>query len=528
MPENTPASVQTNPLQGLDEDIQQMLHDWHVPGLAVGIVKDDEVVFAKGYGVKNVDEGQPVNEHTIFGVASVTKSFTAACVGILVDEGRVRWDDLVIQHLPNFQLYDPYVTREITIRDLLCARSGLVGGDLMRYGPGYDRDEVVRRLRYLKPGAGFRTTQGSYTFMFLVAGQLVAAVTGQSWDEFIRERIFSPLGMNASRTLLAETLQGENLATPHVELDGKLESTFWLVFDNTGPAGSITSNVVEIAQWLRLHLNDGRYNDQQVLSSAVMREMHTPHIVDHSALARSLNSEAHIVTYGLGWHISDYHSRKMVEHGGAGYGMSAKIAMLPEERLGLIILLNTTYTSQLFEAIKFRIFDSYLLQYPQSGSEKQVASGRSPRLSARNSLQREAEKVNGPALSAARPDWNTKALEAYRQQREHMREFRINAHEKLEAQHIAGTQPAFALELYTGTYEDEFYGKATVRYEEGHLVFDYGLVLVSDLAHWHYDTFLANWRKPFYGEDLVTFTLNAEGKVEEMKITDLATFKRIA
>lgn len=178
------SNMQREPFEGFDAYIAEWLREWKVPGLALSIIKNDALVFAKGYGTRKLGEQWPVNERTVFGVASVTKAFTAATVATLVDEGEVRWDDPVIKHLPDFQLYDPYVTRELTVRDLLCARSGLVGGDVMRFGEeGYDRAEVVRRLRYLKPEVGFRAAQGSYTFMFLVAGQLVAAVTGKSWDD---------------------------------------------------------------------------------------------------------------------------------------------------------------------------------------------------------------------------------------------------------------------------------------------------------------------------------------------------------
>ncbi len=487
----TPAhNTPQEPFPGLDAYVNEWLREWHVPGMALGIVKDDALVFAKGYGTRKLGEQSPINERTVFGVASVTKAFTAATVASLVDEGKVQWDDPVIKHLPDFQLYDPYVTRELTVRDLLCARAGLVGGDLMRYGEeGYDRAEVVRRLRYLKPGLGFRAAQGSYTFMFLVAGQLVAAVTGKSWDEVVRERIFTPLGMTTSNTLLAKALRQENIITPHIEREGVNEPTFWASLDNVGPGGSISSNIVDLAQWVRLHLSNGTYNGQELLSAAVMDEMHTPQIIDRSQLPRINNPQAHFITYGMGWYIADYLGRKVVEHGGSGFGMCAFISMLPEEQLGLIILANTGFVPHMMAALKLHIFDAY--------------------------------------LHAPQRNWNSEYLQQWHSAQAHSRKQQADHLLDLKAHRVANTHLSLPLDQYAGTYDEPFYGKAIVRLEENHLVFHYGM-LIADLEHWHFDTFKSTWRPPFHGDDLFTFTLDAMGKVDAMKVTDFANFTRIS
>jgi len=474
------------PLQGLDTYIEKLLSDWNAPGLALAIVKDDVVVLAKGCGVRRAGEETPIDEHTVFGVGSVTKAFTAAAVALLVDERKVQWDDPVIKHLPDFQLYDPYVTRELTVKDLLCARSGLNGGDMLAYGTGYTRDEIVYRLRYLKPTLGFRAAQGSYTFMFLVAGQLVAALTGQSWDEFVLERILKPLGMSSSYTTLDAILHLENVITPHARIDGKLQPISWDNTDNVGPGGSLKSTAVDLAQWLRLHLGEGTYNGARLLSSEVVREMHSPQIISNSYLSRLFHPEALFINYGLGWYVADYRGRKILNHGGATNGMGAFIAMLPQEHLGLIITSNVSFTSQMFVALQLRVFDAY--------------------------------------LGAPERDWSAEFLPMWKGEQAMQEEARA----KRERQRIPGTKPSLALEQYAGTYEDTFYGEVTVKWENEKLVFRYGSAFVGELEHWHYDTFKAAWQGPFLGTSLVTFSFDMYGKIDGVKVPYLAEFKRKA
>src|SRR5918993_1303981 len=209
------ARAQEAPLAGFDDYVNQALKDWEVPGLAVAVVKDDRIVFAKGYGVRELGKPAPVNERTLFAIGSSSKAFTAASVAMLVDEGKVKWDDPVTKYLPGFELYDPYVTRELTVRDLLSHRSGLERGDLLWYGTEYDRDEILRRARHIRPSWSLRSRFGYQNLMYLAAGQLVARVGGKSWDEFVRQRIFSPLGMTASGTSIRDLSSSDNVASPH-------------------------------------------------------------------------------------------------------------------------------------------------------------------------------------------------------------------------------------------------------------------------------------------------------------------------
>lgn len=481
-------NAQEAPLAGFDDYVVRAMRDWKVPGLAVAVVKDDRIVFAKGYGVRRIGDPTPVDEHTLFAIGSATKAFTATALAMLVDEGKIKWDDPVTKYLPEFQLFDPYVTREMTIRDLLTHRSGLERADLLWYGAEYDRDEILRRIRYLKPAWSFRSRFGYQNIMFLAAGQIVAKVSGKSWDEFVKERIFVPLGMTASNTSVKD-LKGD-VASPHVEVEGEIETIPWRNIDNIAPAGSINSNIVDMARWVRLHLGQGVYGNRRIVSVEAIREIQTPQMVIRLEHPYSMwYPEAHFLNYGLGWFLSDYRGRKVVEHGGAIDGMRAEVALIPEEKLGLAILTNMNGTL-LPVAIMYRIFDAY--------------------------------------LGAPERDWSAELLKTVKAFEEQNRA----AERKLEAERVQGTHPSLALEKYAGTYRNDLYGEVRVTYERGKLSIRFGPAFTSELEHWHYDTFRARFRGASASTAYVTFTLNARGRVEELKLSlpGLADypFKRVA
>jgi len=482
------AFAQEAPLQGFDEYVNKALKDWDVPGVGVAIVKDDKIVLAKGYGVRKLGDPAPVNERTIFAIGSSSKAFTAAALAMLVDEGKIKWDDPVTKHLPGFELYDPYASKEMTVRDLLCHRSGLARGDLMWYGSAYSRDEILRRTRYLKPSWSFRSQFGYQNLMYLAAGQIVPAVTGKSWDDFIKDRFFKPLGMAASSTSVNDFKSSEssgNVAAPHARIDEKVVAIPWRDIDNIAPAGSINSNVAEMAAWVRLQLSEGNFAGQRLLSSGAIKEMHKSHtVIPFDPPWNLVFPEAHFLNYGLGWFLSDYRGRKIVEHGGNIDGMSALVAFIPEEKLGLVILTNLN-GSDLRTALKLRVFDAFL------GGEAK--------------------------------DWSAVHLKT-------MKGFEAQgkaAEKKQNEERVKDTKPSLALDKYTGTYQDEMYGDVKVAQEEnGKLVARYGPAFTGDLEHWHYDTFQATWRDRTLGKGLITFTLNAQGKVEALKIQNLTDFKR--
>lgn len=480
--------AQESPLQGFDEYVTKALKDWDVPGAGISVVKDGKIVLAKGYGVRKIGDPAPVDERTIFAIGSSSKAFTAAALAMLVDEGKIKWDDPASKYLPGFELYDPYASKEMTVRDLLCHRSGLDRGDLMWYGSDYSRDEILRRTRFLKPSWSFRSQFGYQNLMYLAAGQIIPAVTGKSWDDFIKDRFFQPLGMTASSTSINDlnsSKTSSNLATPHGKIDEKVVAIPWRNIDNIAPAGSINSNVLEMTAWVRLQLGDGDFAEQRLLSSGAIKETHKSHtVVPYDPPWSLLFPEAHFLNYGLGWFLSDYHGRKVVEHGGNIDGMSALVAFIPEEKLGVVILTNLS-GSELRTALKLRVFDAFM------GGETK--------------------------------DWSAIHLKT-------MKGFEAQgkaAEKKQNDERVKNTRPSLALDKYAGTYQDEMYGDAKVTQDEsGKLVIRYGPAFTGDLEHWHYDTFQATWRDRTLGKGLVTFTLNSQGKVEAVKIQNLADFHR--
>jgi CubicO group peptidase (beta-lactamase class C family) len=468
--------AQEAPLNGFDDYVNNALRDWQVPGLAIAVLKNDQVVFAKGYGVRKLGEPTPVNEQTLFAIGSSSKAFTATSIAMLVDEGKLKWDDPVTKYLPGFEVYDPYVTRELTVRDLLSHRSGLQRGDFLWYGSEYDRDEILRRARYLKPSWSLRSTFGYQNLMFLAAGQLVAQVGGKSWDEFIRQRIFAPLAMTASNTTIKDLKTSDNVSSPHAKIEDKIEVIPWRNIDNIAPAGSINSNVVDVAQWVRLQLGEGTYKNQRLLSSGTAKELHTPQTIIRADPPYSLlYPEAHFLNYGLGWFLSDYRGRKLVEHGGAIDGMRAQVAMIPEEKLGLVILTNLHGTA-LPVALMYRTFDAFL--------------GASPR------------------------DWSAELLKTLKSLEEQGKA----AEKKIEAERIKGTQPSLTLEKYSGTFKNDLYGEVKVNHENGKLGLRFGPAFTSNLEHWHYDTFQARFLALGVTKVHVTFSLNGQGKVDTVTL----------
>jgi CubicO group peptidase (beta-lactamase class C family) len=476
--------AQEAPSKDFDDYINKALKDWEVPGLAIAIVKNDQLVFARGYGVRKLGDPTPVDEKTLFAIGSSSKAFTAASIAMLMDEGKLKWDDPATKHLPGFQLFDPYATRELSVRDLLSHRSGLERGDFLWYGTSYSRDEIVQRVRFLKPSWSFRSRFGYQNIMYLAAGQIVAGLSGKPWDDFIRDRIFKPLGMTSSSTSIKDLKAADDVATPHTKLDGKVEIIPWRNIDNIAPAGSINSNVIDMAQWVRLQLGEGSYKGQRLISSGGAKEMHTSQTVIRMEPPWTLYySDAHFLNYGLGWFLHDHRGRKVVEHGGNIDGMSALVAMIPEEKLGLVILTNMN-GSPLPGALASRVYDLYLGVQPRDYSADTL-----------------------------------KTFNAFLEQGK-------QAQKKLEESRVKSTSPTLALDQYAGTYKDEMYGDAKVAIQSGKLVLTTP-GFVGDLEHWNYDTFQATWRERSLGKALVTFTLNARGKVDEMKLPDLQiSFKR--
>jgi CubicO group peptidase (beta-lactamase class C family) len=468
-----------------EEYVNKAIKDWNVPGVAIAIVKDDRIVFKKGFGVRELNKPEPVDEHTLFAIGSSSKAFTAASIAMLVDEGKLKWDDPATKYLPGFQLFDPYSTRELTVGDLLSHRSGLARGDLLWYASEYDRNEILRRVRYLKPSWSLRARFGYQNIMFLAAGQIIPSVTSKTWDEFIRERIFTPLGMKSSSVSIKAFAGSTNVATPHSKIDDKVQVVSWRNIDNIAPAGSINSNAEDMAQWVRLQLGGGVYQNQKLISAAAIKEMQTPQtVIRLEGVQATLYPAAHFLNYGLGWFLSDYRGRKIVEHGGAIDGMRAEVAMIPEEKLGLVILTNL-HGNILPQALMFKIFDFY--------------------------------------LNAPQRDWSAEMLKATKGLEDQGKA----AEKKAQSERVKNTAPSLALEKYAGTFQSDMYGETKVTFEKGKLVVHFGANFTGDLEHWHYDTFRVKWRDPMQGKGFVNFRLNTQGRADSVTIENLSEFTRV-
>ena len=348
-------------LAELDNYIEHARQDWKIPGMAVAIVKDGKILLAKGYGKRHFQKKERVDKDTLFAIASNTKAFTAAALSILVDEGRLDWQDKVRKYLPYFQLYDSFVSAEMTIEDLLCHRSGLgtFSGDLLWYETSYDPVEVIKRARYLKPDFGFRAGFGYSNIMFMAAGEIVASISGKTWRGFVEERIFKPLQMDTTHTGVGKLKYFTNVAIPHVvSLDGVTVTVAYTTSEQIGAAGSINSSVYEMARWLKMMLAQGEWQGKQILSRKGICKMWSMHnVIKVSESRKKLFPSNHFRGYGLGWGMEDYHGRKIICHGGGLDGMISRVMLVPEEKLGIVILTNSI--NSLPPALGYRIVDAF-------------------------------------------------------------------------------------------------------------------------------------------------------------------------
>lgn len=463
------AAQARDPLQGLDAYIEQAMRDWQVPGLSIAIVRGDSVIFAKGYGVREIGKPGRVDENTVFAVASNTKAVTATAVGMLVSEGKVAWADRATKYLPAFALADPWATRELNLRDLLAHRSGhqTWAGDLLWYAADRNRAQVLAGVREVDPQWGFRQQYGYSNLMFIAAGEVIPAVTGTSWEAFVAQRFFAPLGMTRTNTTITALPAMDNVATPHTRRDGAVVVTPYRNVDAGAAAAGINSTARDWAQWIRLQLANGAYGGRQMVDSAVIRETRTPQTVLRMGVgARRLYPTTHFSTYGLGWFLRDYHGRLLVEHSGGMDGMLSQTGFVPEAGFGVAIFTNYDEHS-LGTALFYDVVDRFL----------GVSGGR---------------------------DWSRAFLDLNAS----------GAPADPETGRAKDTRPSVALERYAGTYVNDILGEARVTVENGRL---HARVLHSPgvagpMEHWHYDTFRAAWEDRYLGTSLVTFALDAEGR----------------
>ncbi|MEP6732957.1 MAG: serine hydrolase [bacterium] len=483
----TPAA----PPPGFDAYVERVLKTFDVPGVAVAIVKDGQVVLAKGYGIRTLGKPDRVDADTRFGIASNTKAFTSSALAMLVEAGKVEWDAPVIRYLPDFAMYDPFVTRELTVRDLLVHRSGLGlgAGDLLWWPAStYDRPEIARRLRYIKPATSFRSAYAYDNVLYLVAGQLIEKVSGQSWEEFVRTHILVPAGMTHSTVRHSDAANGGNVATTHAEVDGKVRVIAPMVSDNTNPAGGINSTAADMAKWMMVQLDSGRITaaaggvaERRLFTPASTRELWsivTPIPVRGRALPGLEHLRPNLSGYALGFGVADYRGQLRLQHSGGLPGYVSLVTMIPGQRLGVAVLTNQE-SSEAFNAITLRAID-YYLRAPDIDYAVRFAALRD---TARAQLKRTALQA-----TAARDS-------------------------------MSG--PSLPLAKYAGRYEDAWYGDVTLATEGDHLVMRFGHTpqLVGDLVHWQHDSFLVRWRdRELRADAYATFALNPDGSIDQLRM----------
>ena len=358
--------AQTQPISDkqIDSLTALVLKTFNVPGIAVGVIKNGKLIHAKGYGVSNLNTGKKVDENTLFGVASNSKAMTAAVLGQLVDEGKIKWDDRVTDYIPEFKMYDPYVTDAFTIRDLLTHRSGLGlgAGDLMMFpdGSNFTKKDIIHNIRYLKPVSAFRTKYDYDNNLYIVAGEVAERVSGIKWEDLVEQKIMNPLGMQKSAASLYRLKDNSNAVRPHAPVNGKLQVLDIDWSESANAAGGIWSNVTDWSKWVIAQMNHGKYGaglDNKVFSSEVHEETWTPQTIIKTGTAAPYNT--HFAAYGLGWFLSDVKGYKQVTHTGGLAGMVTQVVMFPELQLGIIVFTNQQ-SGAAFNAISRTIQDSYL------------------------------------------------------------------------------------------------------------------------------------------------------------------------
>ena len=479
------------PAFNLEADVARVMKTFEVPGIAIAVVKDGKVIAARGFGVRKLGDPAPVDGKTLFEIASNSKGFTAAALAMLVDEGKLAWDDPVTKHLPDFQMYDAYVTHAMTVRDLLTHRSGLGlgAGDLLWWPTtSFSTDEIIEKLRYIRPATSFRGSYAYDNLLYIVAGKIIARKSGKSWGETVRERILKPVGMTTTTTSLLENEGNPNVAHSHSKIDHKIAVVKAVPAANAVGAVGINTNAEDIARWMTVLLDGGKLDADtpaRLFSAAQGREMwtaQTPIRISEPAPALAA-TRPNFFAYGLGFQLRDYKGMKLALHGGALVGFYSRVVMVPEAKLGIAILTNAESGGAL-TALQFRLLDQF--------------------------------------LGAAPSDWITLISDA--EHEAHTRELARIEH--AATTRVARSPPSLALAAYDGQYQDAWYGAATIRSAGARQVLSFASTpdLTGELEHYQHDTFIVRWNERNFNADAyVTFSLNPDGSIDRMKMAPVST-----
>jgi len=483
----------------IDSLAQRARRAFDVPGIAVCVIKDGKVIHSRGYGVRSLRTGEPVDENTLFGIASNSKAFTTAALGMLVDEGKLSWDDKVRKFIPEFKLFDPYVTEEFTVRDLLCHRSGLGlgAGDLMFFPDGSDFTipDIIHNLQFLKPVTSFRSQYAYDNNLYIIAGQVVARASGMSWEDFIEKRILRPLGMSHSAATFDRLRDTSDVIDGHSRVDGKVQVIVRHRGQVDDAAGGIYSCISDLSKWVLLHLQHGKYGPDSVrlFSEAVWRERWAPQTILPVGGPGPYNT--HFAAYGLGFGLQDVRGYKQISHTGGLEGMVTQITMIPELQLGIIVLTNAEEGGA-FSAITNQIKDSYLGitgtdRVAEYAAARKAQLGRARRIT--DSIWKEVDRVAGSGGSGGSGGLGDSGARTG----------------------VAGWS------VYTGEYRDAWFGEVTIAVKNGHLWFDSKRSprLTGEMLPYKGNSFVVKWRDRSMDADAyVIFSLDERGKATGIKM----------
>ena len=460
----------------LDAMILQGMGDWKVPGLAAIVVKDGEVVFQKTYGVKNLETKEPVDENTLFNMGSTTKAVVAIAMGILVDDGKLNWDDKVVDHLPSFKLPDSYITADATVKDLLTHNLGIANADALWTVDSVSTRETIRRFQFAKKTYPLR---GGFTYqniMYAVAGEVIAAVSGKPWNEFVKERIFDPLGMTRTQAIAGDIFRAGNYVTPYMDdpEDGMVEVEYGFS-DQIGPAGMICSTAHDISNYLTFLVNDGIYGSETLVKPKTFKYLFEPHSFLGSGGSYPTNAltKPNWNTYGLAWFQQDYKGNKLDFHTGSLFGLVAIAGVMHDKNMAVYVFANLDH-AELRHAILYKAIDLY-------------------------------------AFEDDSRDWHTEVFKLYQGfKKEGLAKSKKKAEER-----VKNSKTSLPLVDYAGRYKNDMLGEAKVVTRNTSMQIDFNDFITYNLEHWHFDTFVTN-KDPRFREKLeIRFELDNNGKIKQ-------------
>lgn len=468
--QQTPAPPQAK-LQGIDAFAEQLRGEWNVPGMALGVVQDGNVVLAKGYGYRDVEKKLPFTANTLFPIGSTSKSFTALALAILKDQGKLAWDDPVRRYLPWYELKDPVAAERMTLRDLLLHRSGLARHDMLWYSSDFSMKQILERLKYLDMGKGFRAGYEYNNLGYMTAGYLGGEVGGHGWQQLVRDTILEPLGMRSTNFSDAESQRSDDYALPYDEAEGKVQRIPFASAEGVAPAGAVHSTLNEMLRYAAMLLAGGKYNGKQIVSEAGLKTIRSPQILMGTP---SPFPELSAPAYGMGWVIQTYRGHPYVWHNGGIDGFYTLLATFPDDHFAVVVFTNRLDRAAA-EVLARNVFDRM--------------------------------------LSLPSVDWDQRYREAAAQGKAAEAEER----KKIAAERKPGTQPSHPLADYAGDYVHPAYGKVTITAEGGHLTFRLNR-LSAPLEHYHYDVFIVPHSERTLGDLRMRFESGMAGAVEKLAV----------